>query len=153
MSNITRIPRLLAIAAICACAPIALAQKIEDGPKAVKPERLAYYWTLDNSSVEADVPNMARGIAQATCAAVSFIVESDGSTSHVKVQKVEPESQLRGIAQSMGQHIRFNPTVDNMGRDRIFSWLIFPFNMPSDPARRTAIMQPCSLDTIAFKDR
>ena len=153
MSNITRIPRLLAIAAICARAPIALAQKIEDGPKAVKPERLAYYWTLDNSSVEADVPNMARGIAQATCAAVSFIVESDGSTSHVKVQKVEPESQLRGIAQSMGQHIRFNPTVDNMGRDRIFSWLIFPFNMPSDPARRTAIMQPCSLDTIALKDR
>ncbi|MFZ2234877.1 MAG: hypothetical protein WBP11_09395 [Dokdonella sp.] len=153
MSNFTLIRPLLVIAVACACAPIAFAQKVDLGPKAVKPERLAHYWALDNSSVEADVPNMARGIAQATCAAVSFIVESDGSTSHVKVQKVEPESQLRGIAESMGQHIRFNPTVDNMGRDRIFSWLIFPFNMPSDPDQRSAIMQPCALDTIALKDR
>lgn len=153
MSSFKLIPRFIAVAVACICAPMALAQKIDLGPKAVKPERLAHYWTLDNSSVEADVPNMARGIAQATCATVSFIVESDGRTSNVKVQKVEPESQLRGIAESMGQHIRFNPTVDNMGRDRIFSWLIFPFNMPSDPARRTAIMQPCSLDTIALKDR
>ncbi len=153
MSNLKLIPRFLAIGVACACAPIAFAQKIDDGPKAVKPERLAHYWSLDNNSVVADVPNMARGIAQATCAAVSFIVESDGSTSNVKVQKVVPESQLRGIAESMGQHIRFNPTVDNMGRDRIFSWLIFPFNMPTDPARRTAIMQPCALDTIALKDR
>lgn len=153
MSNFTSISRFIVVAVACVCAPLAFAQKVELGPKAVKPERLAHYWTLDNSSVEADVPNMARGIAQATCATVSFIVESDGSTSHVKVQKVEPESQLRGIAESMGQRIRFNPTVDNMGRDRIFSWLIFPFNMPSDPARRTAIMQPCALDSIAFKDR
>lgn len=153
MSNFTLTYGFLAIAVAGCFAPIALAQKIEDGPKGVKPDRLAHYWTLDNNSVEADVPNMARGIAQATCAAVSFIVESDGSTSHVKVQKVEPESQLRGIAENMGQHIRFNPTVDNMGRDRVFSWLIFPFNLPSDPARRTAIMQPCALDTIALKDR
>ncbi len=153
MSNFKLISRYVFIAVSCAGAPVAFAQKIEDGPKAVKPERLAHYWALDNSSVVADVPNMARGIAQATCAAVSFTVESDGSTSNVKVQKVVPESQLRGIAESMGQHIRFNPTVDNMGRDRIFSWLIFPFNMPSDPARRTAIMQPCALDTIALKDR
>lgn len=153
MSNLKHISRAFTLVAACAVAPLAFAQKIDDGPKAVKPERLAHYWTLDNNSVVADVPNMARGIAQATCAAVSFIVESDGSTSHVKVQKVQPESQLRGIAESMGQHIRFNPTVNNMGRDRIFSWLIFPFNLPSDPARRTELMQPCALDTIALKDR
>lgn len=153
MSNFMPMFRLLAIAVTCALAPAAFAQKIEDGPKAVKPERLAHYWVLDNSSVEADVPNLARGIDQATCAAVSFIVENDGRTSHVKVQKVVPDSQLRGIAESMGQHIRFTPTVDNMGRDRIFSWLIFPFNLPSDPARRTALMQPCALDTIALENR
>lgn len=153
MSNVKLVPYFLATAVACTFASVAFAQKVEDGPKAVKPERLAHYWALDNSSVVADVPNMARGIAQATCAAVSFIVESDGSTSNVKVQKVEPESQLRGIAESMGQHIRFTPTVANMGRDRIFSWLIFPFNMPSDPDRRSAIMQPCALDTIALKDR
>lgn len=153
MSNIKPIPRFLAISIACVLAPAAFAQKIDSGPKAVTPERLAHYWALDNSSVEANVPNLARGIDQATCAAVSFIVESDGRTSHVKVQKVVPDSQLRGIAEGMGQHIRFNPTLDNMGRDRVFSWLIFPFNMPSDSARRSALMQPCSLDTIALKDR
>lgn len=126
----------------------AFAQKIDAGPKAVKPDRLSYYWTLDNSSVEADVPNLARGIAAPSCAAVSFIVEADGRTSRVKVQKVVPESQLRGIAESMGKHIRFNPTTNNMGRDRVFSWLIFPYNLPSDPAERTAVMQPCALDSI-----
>lgn len=129
------------------------AQKVEAAAKAVKPDRLAFYWSLDNSSVEADVPNTARGIAAPTCAAVSFVVESDGSTSHVKVQKVVPESQLRGIAESMGKHIRFNPTTNNMGRDRVFSWLIFPFNMPADAERRTAIMQPCAIDSIAVGDR
>ena len=153
MSKFLSMSRSLAIAIACTFAPSAFAQKVDNGPKAVKPERLAHYWVLDNSSVEAEVPNMARGVDQATCAAVSFIVESDGSTSHVKVQKVVPESQLRGVAESMGQHIRFTPTVDNMGRDRVFSWLIFPFNMPSDPDRRTALMQPCALDTIALKDR
>lgn len=145
--------RFIAIAVACAFAPAALAQKVDDGPKAVKPERLAHYWVLDNSSVEAEVPNLARGVDQATCATVSFTVKADGSTSNVKVQKVVPESQLRGVAESMGRHLRFTPTVDNMGRDRIFSWLIFPFNMPSDPARRNALMQPCAMDTIALKDR
>lgn len=131
----------------------AFAQKVDNAPKAVKPDRLSQYWTLDNNSVEAEVPNMARGIAAPTCAAVSFVVEADGSTSRVKVQKVVPESQLRGIAESMGKHIRFNPTTTNMGRDRVFSWLIFPYNMPSDPAQRTAVMQPCLLDNIAAELR
>lgn len=136
------------LVACFALAP-AHAQKVDTGPKAVKPDRLAHYWALDNNSVEAEVPNMARGIAAPTCAAVSFVVEADGSTSRVKVQKIVPDSQLRGIAESMGKHIRFNPTTNNMGRDRVFSWLIFPFNMPTDPAKRSAVMQPCAIDSIA----
>lgn len=131
----------------------ALAQRVDSGPKAIKPDRLAHYWVLDNNSVVADVPNMARGIAAPTCAAVSFVIEADGSTSGVKVQKVEPEGQLRGIAENMGKNIRFHPSTTNMGRDRVFSWLIFPFNLPSDPEQRTAVMQPCAIDSIPLQNR
>ena len=114
MKTSVSLPCIAAVLAACFVLPSAHAQKVDTGPKAVKPERLSFYWTLDNNSVVADVPNLARGIAE-----------------------------------SMGKHIRFNPTTNNMGRDRVFSWLIFPYNMPSDPAKRSATMQPCAIDSIA----
>lgn len=152
MNTGSRLVRCIFIAISSVALPVH-AQKIDTGPRAVKPERLAHYWSLDPRSVEADVPNMARGIDAPTCAAISFVVEANGTTSRVKVQRIVPDSPLRGIAEGMGKRLRFTPTTNNMGRDRVFSWLIFPFNLPADPQRRTELMKPCAIDAIAPGDR
>jgi hypothetical protein len=83
---------------------------------------------------------------------VSFVVEKNGSTSAVKVQRVVPEGDLGKVAASAAAHMRFEPSVANMGRDRVFSWLIFPFNLPADPTQRSAVMQKCQIDKLGWKD-
>jgi len=122
-------------------------------PRVVVPDKLAGSWVLINSSVEADVPNIAKNISMPGCAAVSFVVEKDGSTSAIKVQRVVPQGDLAKIAESMAKNMRFEPTVSNAGRDRVFSWLIFPFNLPQEAAARTAVMQQCQIDKLSWNDR
>lgn len=131
---------------------LAVAQSV-DAPKVVTPDKLAGYWVLLKDSVEADVPIIARNISAPGCATVSFVVEKNGSTSHVKVQRVVPEGDLARVAESMGKHLRFEPTVANSDRGRVFSWLIFPYNSPTDAAARSAMMQPCAIDKLEWKDR
>jgi len=121
-------------------------------PRVVVPDKLAGSWVLINSSVEADVPNIAKNISMPGCAAVSFVVEKDGSTSAIKVQRVVPQGDLAKIAESMAKNMRFEPSVSNAGRDRVFSWLIFPFNLPQEAAARTAVMQPCQIDKLGWND-
>ena len=50
-------------------------------------------------------------------------------------------------------NMRFEPSLSNAGRDRVFSWLIFPFNLPSDPAARTAVLQQCHIEKIGWDQR
>lgn len=122
-------------------------------PKVVPADKLAGYWQMDASSVQADAPNYGKNIQQPGCATVSFVVEKDGSTSTIKVQKVAPEGDLGKIAASAASHLRFEPTLANSGRDRVFSWLIFPFNAPTDPAARSAVMKQCQIDKLGWNDR
>jgi outer membrane biosynthesis protein TonB len=135
-----------------ACAASAAAQSVAP-VRVVKPDNLAKYWVMVNASIEADVPNIARNISSPGCAAVSFVVEKDGSTSTIKVQHLVPAGDLAGIAMSMAKNMRFEPSVSNAGRDRVFSWLIFPFNLPADAAARTAVMQQCHIEKLGWDDR
>jgi hypothetical protein len=138
------------LAVAIACAGAALAQSTLP-PKVVAPEKLAGYWTMVHSSVEADVPNIAKNIDRPGCATVSFVVGSDGNTSSIKVQRAVPEGDFRQIAESMAKNLHFEPTVSNAGRQSVMSWLIFPFNLPSDPVARKAVMQPCVIDKLDAK--
>lgn len=140
-----------AVLALVCCATVA-AQSMEQEPRAVAAERLKSYWVMINSSVEADVPNYGKNMQLPGCAAVSFVVEKDGSTSTIKVQRLVPEGDLGKVALSEARSLKFSPTVANSGRDRVFSWLIFPFNLPSDPAARTAVMQQCAIEKLGWKD-
>ncbi|HEY0178638.1 MAG TPA: hypothetical protein VGC30_03270 [Dokdonella sp.] len=144
-------PRLLpAVSALVVCG-LASAQSTAP-PRVVAADKLASYWSLDASSVQADAPLYGKNMEQPGCATVSFVVEPDGSTSTVKLQKVAPEGDLGTIAVSAAKSLRFAPTAFNAGHERVFSWLIFPFNLPSDPAARSAIMQRCSIDKLGWKD-
>lgn len=128
---------------------VALAQS---NPRSVTPDNLAKYWSLISSSLEASVPLGGRGLDVPGCATVSFVVEKSGRTSTIKVQKVEPPGDLGGVAASAAASLEFEPTVTNAGRDRVFSSLIFPFNLPTDPAARSAIMQKCVIEPLRWSD-
>src|SRR5262245_60693846 len=69
-----------------ACCSTAFAQSTVP-PRVVAAEKLPNYWVLDGTSIQADAPNYGKNIDQPGCATVSFVVEKDGSTSTIKVQK------------------------------------------------------------------
>jgi outer membrane biosynthesis protein TonB len=144
--------RSIAVIAFTCCG-VAAAQSVDLTPKTVAPEKLASYWTMITSSVEADVPNYGKNIQQPGCATVSFVVGADGNTSEIKVQRVVPEGDFRKIAAGMAKGLHFEPTAFNAGRQRVFSWLIFPFNAPADKTARSAVMQQCAIAKLDWKDR
>ena len=131
---------------------LASAQMDQTPPKVIASEQLDKYWVMSNTSVDADVPNVGRNMNQPGCATVSFVVEKNGTTSTIKVQRVVPEGDLGKVAKSVASNLRFQATLLNAGKDRAFSWLIFPFNLPAEPAARTAVMKQCQIEKIEWKD-
>ena len=148
-------PRLNLIAAALLIAPlVASAQSMDQSPpRVIQTEQLSKYWTMSSTSVDAEVPNFGRNMNQPGCATVSFVIEKTGTTSNVKVQRVVPEGDLGKVAKSVAASLHFEATALNAGKDRVFSWLIFPFNLPADPAARTAVMQQCYVEKLDWKDR
>jgi hypothetical protein len=146
--------RIAFVAMAAFASSLAAAQSTMDQtpPKVVPSEQLAKYWVMTNTSVDADVPNFGRNMNQPGCATVSFVVEKNGTTSTIRVQRVVPEGDLGKVAKSVASGLRFEATALNAGKDRVFSWLIFPFNLPQDPAARTAVMKQCQIDRIDWKD-
>ena len=131
----------------------ALAQSMDQTPpRVIASEQLAKYWVMTSTAVDADVPNFGRNMNQPGCATVSFVIEKNGTTSGIKVQRVVPEGDLGKVAKSVAAGLHFEATALNAGKDRVFSWLIFPFNLPADPAARTAVMQQCVVDKLDWKD-
>ena len=143
--------RILALVVTClALASHAFAQKV---PRSVSPEALEKYWVLMKSSVEGNAPLGGKNMDQSGCAAVSFIVEKNGRASDITVEKVEPPGGLGELAASIASNLEFEPTISNAGRDRVFSSLIFPFNLPGDPEARKIIMERCVIPARAWKPK
>lgn len=144
---------MIAIAAILIAPVLASAQSMDKSlPRVIQTDQLSKYWIMSSTSVDAEVPNYGRNMNQPGCATVSFVIEKNGTTSNVKVQRVVPEGDLGKVAKSVAASLRFEATALNAGKDRVFSWLIFPFNLPADPAARTAVMTQCQIAKIDWKD-
>lgn len=138
---------ILAVACLC-LASLAMAQK---APRSVKPEDLEKYWVMMKDSVQGDAPLGGKNMDKPGCAAVSFIVEGNGRASNITIEKVYPEGGLGDFAASIASNLEFLPTITNAGRDRVFSSMIFPFNLPTDAAARTAVMQNCVIPARKWK--
>ena len=141
---------MMLLIASLALAPNAFAQKV---PRSVTPETLEKYWVMMKSSVEGNAPLGGKNMDQPGCAAVSFIVEKNGRASDITIEKVDPPGGLGELAASITSNLEFEPTIRNAGRDRVFSSMIFPFNMPEDPEARTAIMQRCVIPARPWKPK
>lgn len=144
--------RYLALFAFVYCAGAVAQSMNETPPRVVPSEKLSGYWTMANGTIGANVPYSGKNMDKPGCATVSFVIESNGTTSHFKVQKVVPPGDLGTVATSVAEGLRFNATPFNAGKQRVFSWLIFPFNLPADHAAQTAVMNQCLIKDLSWKD-
>jgi hypothetical protein len=123
-------------------------------PQVIPPERLGNYWLLAQSP-QANAPNSGRNLDAPSCAAVSYIVEKDGSTSHAKLERLVPDGDLGKFAVSVVAGMQFAPAKQNLGKDRVFTYVVIPFNLPDaasanadDRAKRASVLAACKLDNF-----
>ncbi|MGN6280633.1 energy transducer TonB [Frateuria sp.] len=115
----------------------------------VDPQHLYDYWILLNQNVAVDVPNSARNVNQPGCAAVSYMIGSDGVPRNLKVEKVVPKGDFGQIAMSAVSNFRYGPSLSNQNHDPVDTYYVVPFNAPSDAAGQKQVMAPCQLPGYA----
>lgn len=159
-STVATARRLAAGLLVLVCAPAAAQSPPADAPapnaRQVPPERLAHYWLLDPDSAQANVPNSGYGLDRPTCALVSYVIEKNGTTSHVKLEKVVPDGPLGKVAINIAGGMRFAPAAQNAGKDPVATSVVIPFNLPpagsgnaADQALRTRVLGACAADGAA----
>jgi hypothetical protein len=123
-------------------------------PQVISPERLGNYWLLAQSP-QANAPNSGRNLDAPSCAAVSYVVEKDGSTSHAKLERLVPDGDLGKFAVSVVAGMQFAASKQNLGKDRVFTYVVIPFNLPdaasanaADRAKRASVLAACKLDNF-----
>lgn len=122
----------------------------------IPPDHLANYWLLQSSSaLAANVPNSGVNLDAPTCAAVSYVVEKDGSTSHVALERVVPQGDLGKVALSVVSGMHFAAAPSNMGKDAVYTYVVMPFNLPGaqstnveDKATRVRVTDACKIDSF-----
>ena len=138
-------------------ADVSPADRIPAGVKRVEPDRLAHYWLLDPASAQnANVPNSGYGLDAPTCAAVSYVVEKNGATSHVKLERVVPDGRLGKVAVDIVTVLRYGAAAENPGKDPVATYVVMPFNLPgaastnpADQATRTRVLGACKLENFS----
>jgi hypothetical protein len=120
-------------------------------PHLVQPENLSKYWLVSGTG-DPMAPSYGKNLTAPTCAAVSYLIDRSGSTSHVKVEKIEPDGDLRGVAASIVSNLHYTAAQQNIGKDPVYTYVILPFNAPnvakgpSATAERQRILDQCKLD-------
>jgi hypothetical protein len=144
-----------AVPILFAATALAAAEK----PLVLPPERLAKYWLLVSGSAQsANVPNSGYNLDAPTCAAVSYVVEKDGSTSHVTLERMVPPGDLGKVAVNIVAAMRFAPTPDNLDKRPVRTYVVIPFNVPgaestspADRAQRARVLEACKLEGFTGK--
>ncbi len=128
------------LAVALGCAAPALAQ-----PRQVDQENLYRYWILLNTSVTMSAPNSGLNLEAPGCAAVTYMIGSDGVPRDVTVAKLVPKSDLAMVARSAVSQFRYGPSLTNRVGDPVSTYYVVPFNAPTDPAQRKQLLQACVL--------
>lgn len=138
---------------------VAFAAHAAEKIQRVTPERVANYWLLEsNSAASANVPNSGVNLNAPSCAAVSYVIEKDGNTSHVKLEHLEPQGDLGKVAMNVVAGMHFAAAAGNIGKDAVATYVVIPFNLPNpvstnadDRALRERILGACKLSDFGAK--
>jgi hypothetical protein len=100
---------------------------------------------MTNTSLNVDVPNSGVNLDKPTCAAVTYVIGSDGVTRDIVVRNTIPAGDLKTVAASAVKDMHYVPGADNVARSPVFTYIVIPFNLPANPATRKQITDACVL--------
>jgi hypothetical protein len=90
---------------------------------------------------------------------VAYVVEKDGSTSHVELKKLVPDGDLGKVAVSVVQEMQFAAAPQNPGKTPVSTYVAMPFNLPSanstnpaDIELRKRTLDACKLEGYGAKE-
>ena len=93
----------------------------------VGPQDLDQVWTMDRESWKTSIDQSAVKALGAGCAAVSFVVETDGRTSGARVLRGRPSGVYDEVAKQIADSLRFTPTAANKAAEPVFTYLTITF--------------------------
>lgn len=131
-------PLLLVSALACAAPVLAQASK-------VNPQNLYRHWILLNTKVTTNVPNTGLNLTAPGCAAVTYVIGSDGVPMQVQLARLVPKSDLGDTAVTAVKNFRYGPSLSNKIGQPVATYYIVPFNAPDDAAARQKLMDACKL--------
>lgn len=99
-------------------------------PREVSPADLGKYWLVTNSSVWTDVPHNGKGLDKPTCAALRYVINGDGTTSGIVLEKLVPDSSLGSVAISFVSGLRYAAGPSNKSLNPVSTRLVLPLNLP-----------------------
>ncbi|MEP6941035.1 MAG: energy transducer TonB [Rudaea sp.] len=126
-------------------------------PHLVKPDQLQKYWLVSGTG-DPMAPSSGKNLSVPSCAAVSYLIERNGTTSHIKLEKIVPDGDLRSVALSIISNVRYTAAQTNIGKDPVYTYVILPFNAPdvskgpSATAERQRIIDQCAVDDFKLPD-
>src|SRR5215467_1891857 len=86
------------LAGLCGVDAVAQDSAVPASVKRVPPDRLGHYWLLDPDSAVANVPNSGYGLDAPTCVAVSYLIDNNGKTGRIKLERAVPPGPLAKVA-------------------------------------------------------
>jgi len=83
---------------------------------------------------------------------VSYVVEKNGATSHVKLERVVPDGPFGKVAVNVVSVLRYAAAAQNPGKDPVATYVVMPFNVPgaesanpADRDLRARVLDACKL--------
>lgn len=110
------------------------------------PQNLYRYWILLNTQIKLDAPNSGLNLDKPGCAAVTYMVGSDGVPRDVELVKLVPKSDLGPMAVNAVANFRYGPSLTNRNAEPVSTYYIVPFNAPEDKAARQQVVDACKLE-------
>jgi len=137
-ATMTAVAAAFAMALCAGAAAGADTQPLPPGAQKIPPERLAHYWLLIPESAQANAPNSGYGLDAPTCVAVSYAIEKNGTTSHVKLEHAVPPGPLAKVAARIVTGMRFAAAAQNAAKEPVLTYVVIPFNLPDPQSARPA---------------
>lgn len=117
-------------AVIAAAVVLGATAAAQTAPRPVAAKDLAKYWLVASEAMEAMVPNTGVNLYVPSCAVVRYVINGDGTTSDVRVEKLVPMGDLGIVATSAIRSLRYAPAASNQGLVPVVTSVTLPLNLP-----------------------
>lgn len=108
----------------------AVAAAAQTSPRPVAAKDLARYWLVASEAMEALKPNTGVNLYVPSCAVVRYVINSDGSTSDVVLEKLVPAGDLGIVATSAIDSLQYAAARSNQALTPVVTRVTLPLNLP-----------------------